>query len=276
MRGCLFIVAACSACAVLSAVVPRVAEAAPNQKACVASYEESQTQMRRSHLHEARASLQTCLDEACPSTLRADCAGWLKEVETRTPSVVVEVVQDGATVKDAKLAIDGKPQLIDGRAIEIDPGAHAFKVDAPTGTASADTMLREGEKLRVVRLELPATKKPEPPPTAAVVPAPAPSYKRPTPWTVWATGGVGVVSLGVFGAFAATGKSDEHGLEPCKPSCTQSQIDHVHGKYVAADVFLGIGVVALGAATVLYFTRPRITVEKSALFELVTGQPVAF
>ena len=273
MRGRLSIVAAGVA---FSALSSRAAEAAPNQKACVAAYEESQTQMRRSHLHEARASLQTCLDEACPGTLRADCAGWLKEVETRTPTVVVEVVQDGAPVKDAKLVIDGKPRTIDGRSIEIEPGAHAFRVEAPTGTASADMMLREGEKLRVVRLELPATKKPDPSPSDVVTPSAPKTYRRPVPWTVWAAGGVGVVSLGVFGAFAAIGKSDEHDLTPCKPNCTQSQIDHVHARYVTADVFLGLGLVAVGAATVIYFTRPRIAVEQSALFHLVTGQPVAF
>lgn len=257
--------------------LPQLAAAAPNRQACVAAYEESQTQMRRSRLHEARASLTVCLEESCPGTLRADCAGWLREVEARTPTVVVEVTQDGAPVKDATLLVDGKPATVDGRAMELDPGSHAFKVDAKTGSAAQDVMLREGEKLKVVRLELPPTKKPEAP-KATVTPSPktVQVHARPIPWTVWAAGGVGVVSLGLFGTFAAIGKSSESDLEPCKPSCTQDRIDSVHGKYVVADVFLGVGIVALGAATVLYFTRPTLTTEKSALFKLATGRPVPF
>lgn len=249
------------------------ADAAPTRQACVDAYEQSQVSMRRGHLLQSRESLATCLDQACPSTLRTDCAEWLKEVESRTPTVVVECTVDGAAVRDGKLFIDDKPHAagVDGRAIELDPGVHTFRMEPSDGTKGArvETMIREGEKLKAIRLELPS-RMTKPVTTTPPTHAPSPStaatpqasdkgLSRPIPWTVYAAGGVGALSAIGFTAFAISGASGKSDLEPCKPDCSQSRIDSVRGRFIVADVFLGVSVVSLGVAAILYLTRPTVT-----------------
>jgi hypothetical protein len=246
-------------------LAPAVAVASPTRQACVTAYEETQTAMRRSRLLAARASLQTCLDEACPALLRGDCATWLKEVEARTPTVVVECVQDGATVRDVRVLVDGavREGAGDGKAMELDPGTHSFRVE-PVGTApiSVDAVVREGEKLKVVRIELPGREKP-PAGKAPLVgenPAtqPPPVMTRPVPWTVYATAGLGLAAGAGFGAFAVLGSSGKGDLEPCKPDCSAERISEVRTQFLVADVLLGVSAVALAASAYLFFTRPSI------------------
>jgi hypothetical protein len=246
----------------------KTAEAAPKREQCVQAYEETQVAMRRSRLLDARQSLQVCLDQACPAMLRSDCAGWLKEVEARTPSVVIELVAgEGVAVKEAKLFVDGKPrdQGIDGKAMEVDPGNHTFKIEAPDSVpASVDILAREGEKLRVVRVELQSTKKPVVPPKPPVTePKPNPNpnngdRQRPIPTSVYAAAGIGVVAAAGFTVFAISGSSGKSDLEPCKPECSADEIGSVRTKFIVADVFLGVSVVALAAATYLFLTRPSV------------------
>jgi hypothetical protein len=225
--------------------------------------------MRRSRLLAARASLQTCLDEACPSVLRGDCAGWLKEVESRTPSVVVECVADGAPVQNAKLFVDNAAREtgVDGKAIELDPGSHTFRVESGSQPpASAELLLHEGEKLKVVHIDLTPNASKPPPGGRDPVPPPIPPsgpgsdvQRRPVPWGVYALGGLGLAAGAGFATFALLGTSGKSDLEKCKPDCTEDRISDVHQKYVIADVCLGVTVVALVVAGYLYFTRPSVS-----------------
>jgi hypothetical protein len=51
--------------------------------------------------------------------------------------------------------------------------------------------------------------------------------------------------------------SMESDLDACKPTCNKSQIDDVRSSYVIGDISLAVGVVALGAAAVLFLTAPE-------------------
>jgi hypothetical protein len=251
-------------------VVPTVAEAAPSNRTCAAAYEETQVAMRRSHLVRARESLQTCLDEACPTVLRLDCAGWLKEVEARTPSVVIECTADGVSVRDVRLFVDGELRAsgIDGKAMELDPGNHVFRIEAPNAPpVSLNTIVREGEKLKVVRIELPSKKESvfrrggELTPAQSAPAKEAMTPRRPVPWTVYATAGI-------------SGSADKRDLEPCKPECSAAQLSDVRAQFIVADVLLGVTVIALGTATYLFLTRPTFFVpaaRTSAALALVPG-----
>lgn len=238
------------------------AEAAPKREQCVAAYEETQIAMRRSRLLDARQPLQTCLDQACPTMLRTDCATWLKEVEARIPSVVVELVAEDVNAKAAQLFVDGKlwEPGIDGKAMELDPGNHSFRVDVDGRSASVDVFAREGEKLKVVRVEIPskAGSQPTPKPPNVVPDQPQRPQSRPVPWTVVAAGALGLAAAGVFTGFAVVGMSGKGDLEPCKPDCSAAQIDSVRTKFIIADVSLGVSVVALAAATYLFIARPSV------------------
>jgi hypothetical protein len=271
-------------------LAPALAEAAPTRQACVSAYEETQTAMRRSRLLAARAALQTCLDEACPSVLRSDCAGWLKEVEARTPSVVVECSADGALVRDVRLFVDGTLHEggSDGKAMDVDPGTHSFRVEPPgSAPVSAEVLVREGEKLKVVRLELPGTrdkvaKDPTPGSEKDGGRPPVPSGgQRPVPWPVYASAGIGIAAAAGFAVFALSGTAGKKDLEPCKPDCSASQISDVRKQFITADVFLGLSVIALGTAGYLFFTRPTVPTSAGqptadALSRFLTSRALAF
>jgi hypothetical protein len=260
--------------AILAGAAP--ARAAPTKQQCVSAYEETQVSMRRSHLLAAKSSLQTCLDESCPAVLRSDCAGWLKEVEARTPSVVVECVADGAPARDGKLLVDGtaRENGLDGRAMELDPGSHTFTCKVEGGTnasASADALLKEGDKLKVVRIDLTPNQGRTAPPPAVKEPGEGTlppvagrgrsdeAPRRPVPWGVYAASGLGVVAAAGFTTFAILGTTGKNGdLEPCKPNCSEEQISTVRQKYIVADVFLGVTVISALVAGYLYFTRPEV------------------
>jgi hypothetical protein len=257
----------------------RVAAAAPSRQACVTAYEETQIAMRRSRLREARAALQTCLDEACPSPLRSDCAGWLKEVETRTPSVVVELLVDGVAAREGKLYVDGQLREggLDGRAMEVDPGSHAFRVEVGAAReGTAETIVREGEKLKVVKITIgsspqPASPKLVPMPSETSRPPPSPPMvtTRPVPFGVYAAGALSGLALAGFGVFAISGAGAKSDLDACKPECSQERIDDVRADFIRADVFLGVAAVALGIATYLYVTRPSVQTRVGSLPRIV-------
>lgn len=265
-------------------VVPTVASAAPSTRACAAAYEETQLAMRRSRLLHARETLHTCLDQACPKALRLDCGEWLKEVEARTPSVVVECVADGASVRDARLFVDDVLHAggVDGKAMELDPGPHVFRVEAPhSPPVSVTAVIREGDKLRVVRLEVPARTEPGPASRgestlAATAAAPAPRTealvpRRPVPWPVFALAGVGAAAGAGFAYFAVSGAAGKSDLYLCKPGCSEAQISDVRTDFLVADVFLGVTVIAVGAAAYLFFTRPTVLVPHRSNEALTVG-----
>jgi hypothetical protein len=223
--------------------------------------------MRRSRLLHARDALQTCLNEACAPMLRSDCAGWLKEVEARTPSVVVEATSGGSPVTGARLYVDGELRAngIDGKAMELEPGTHSFRVE-PSGAApvTVEAVIREGEKLKVVRVDIPSAngsgKEPKANVTAPSAPSTPPAEKaRPVPWTVFVAAGVGVAAAAGFGIFAASGSSMKGELDPCRPDCPESRLSEVRTQFIVADVFLGVSAIAFGTAAYLFFTRPSVS-----------------
>ena len=65
-----------------------------------------------------------------------------------------------------------------------------------------------------------------------------------------------MLALGSFGYFGLTSKSDLTKLRTdCAPYCAEAQLDDVKSRMLIADVSLGVGIVALGVAAVLFVTR---------------------
>ncbi len=74
------------------------------------------------------------------------------------------------------------------------------------------------------------------------------------PWVVWPLGGLGLASVGAFAYFGLSGKAQENTLREktgCAPFCTPAQTDPVQTKFLIANLSLGVGIVALGAAAVV-------------------------
>jgi hypothetical protein len=213
-------------------------------KACIDAAERGQA-LRASHaLLAARESFIACSRDACPSMIRRDCAQWLAQVEGSLPSVVLAASDaSDRDVTSVRVLVDGKTLVdrLDGTSVFVDPGKHVFRFEW-TGHAPVEQelLVREAEKGRLLR--------------ATFTDSSAP---RPVPVGVWILGGVAVAAGAAFGVLGATGKGDvDHLRSTCAPNCAQSDVDAAGAKIVAANVALGVGVVALGAAAVLFWTRP--------------------
>jgi hypothetical protein len=248
---------------------------------CFASPLDGQKLRKGGRLMEARERFAACSRKRCPAKIVAACVRWSNEVDAATPSVVLAARDaQGKDLTDVRVSIDGKPFAdLSPLAIQLDPGTHRFAFErAGVPVVTERVVLREAEKEREVRAVFPPPA--TPPPVAVVMeqvappapPAPPPSevappaaqrdegevatgVERPVPAAVWVLAGAGGLALAGFATFAALGltaRSSDH----CEIGCTQSQYDSVLTELRVGDASLGIGIVALGTATLLYLTRP--------------------
>ncbi len=220
-------------------------------EACLLAHTAGQRAQKAGRLLEARAQFLTCAAATCPDLAKQQCVPWLAEVEAKIPSVVFAVRDEsGADLSRVRVSVDGKllTQRLDGRSIPLDPGSRRVSFEADGFVPVTQTfLLREGERSRTIQVELTRKSKPA---------APAPTSSSPgVPWTVWALGGVGVAALGAGGYFFFDGKSDVSEMrDSCAPDCDPSRVDSAKRKVRTADVLLGVGVVAVAAATWIALT----------------------
>lgn len=177
------------------------------------------------------------------------------------PTIVVAAQDGGQDLADATVKVDGKvlTTRLDGRALALDPGEHTLTVESATKKVVTQKIIaRVNEKNRLVRIDFTAPK-PE-----ATAPKPESSPKSDgaeeearapvIPLVSWVLGGVGVAGLASFAIFGLIGKgelNDLKGSTGCAPFCQQSELDGVKSTMLVADVSLGVGIVALGAAAVI-------------------------
>lgn len=237
------------------------------KRACAEASERAQELRSVGKLLAARERLLVCARSSCPGVVRKDCSDWLSEVERVTPSLV-PTARDAAghDVTSARVIVDGVTLTsgLDGRAIPVDPGRHTLRVEAASGTAQSELLVREGERGRVVSMVLEGST-PVPGPAAATAPVPtlpissgheAPRRRGP-PVVAYGLGGLGIVALGSFAFFGLTGQGDvDHLRTTCAPGCAQDDVDAAKTKLMVADVSLAVGALALGTAAVL-FAWPR-------------------
>ena len=228
---------------------------AVEKEECVAAYEATQTMRKEGTLTEAREKALFCAQDGCPSVIRDDCTAWVSDIEKSIPSIVLSVSDaSGKDLVDVTVSIDGKvvKEKLDGKSILLDPGSHKLHLESAGQPAyDQDLVAREGEKNRSIVVKLGGEA------TTDGGGDTAATHDRPTPGGVYALGVVGIIGLGAFAGFALAGNSKKSDLDAsnCKPNCAQSDVDSIKSKYLLADISLGIGIVALGAATVLYLTR---------------------
>jgi hypothetical protein len=238
---------------------------------CFDAYEKAQRLQRERKLRQSSEQLGICAREACPLNIRRDCARWLEDVEQALPTIVFAAQgPKGEDLADVTIRVDGEvlSREAPGAAVSIDPGHHEFRFEragmTPVTTAR---IIREGEKRRRIEVTMESSEPRKPAPAPA--PAPAQPDKessgRPIPPLVYVLGGAGLLSVGAFGFFTAWGFAARSDLDQCKPRCPQQQVDDARNRFAAGDVFLGIGLVTLGVATVLYFTRPAARTTQAAI-----------
>ncbi len=216
------------------------AHADPTER-CLSAYEKAQRLRQKKQLLAARSELVVCAQQSCPSELARDCSTWLSEVDTATPTLVVEVVKDGVRLTEATVIVDAVTvaSRLDGVAVPLDPGEHEVVVVLPGGERKArNVVLLEGEKARRLSIDLETPRAAEP------------DY---TPAYAFAAGSV--AALGSFTFFALRSHDKHAELESCKGHCPSDAVSEVRREQLAADISLGVALLAAGAAT-YFFLRP--------------------
>lgn len=254
----------------LGATVALGALASPSRAAnpCLTAADRAQDLRAAGRLKEARASLVVCAQKTCNAVVRADCERWLRAVDEDMPTVVVRAVDArGHDVLGASVSIDDAPAPLDGTSVALDPGSHVVRARAAGGeTVSQRVLVALGEKARVLELRFAAaldTDGQAMARRAPTAPPPAPPSEvhaaRPSvaPYVLLGIAGVG---LGAFGYFELSGHSAYSDLENgCyrTRSCTAADTDPVKEKFLGAGVALGVSLVALAAAGIVYLAgRP--------------------
>jgi hypothetical protein len=181
----------------------------------------------------------------------------------------VVVDAEGAPVMDVRVEMDGKPLIsrIDGRGLRVNPGLHEFAFSTDAGVFHTEKVLvTTGQRNQRISAQwAPPAAGPSPPaaPPAAAEPSPAPPAPAPAaaPMAAHSTGGgspstvtyvvagAGVATIGTSLLFAVWGSNDNERLNRCAPNCSADSVEHVKNLYIASDVTMGVGVVALGVAT---------------------------
>jgi hypothetical protein len=231
--------------------------------ACIQASEDTQRERAKGHLRAARLRSTECLDARCPTRIRRDCDAQASELERLIPTIVFRVrAPDGSDITRASVHIDGAAEssALDGRAHEIDPGAHEITA-AAEGYAAAHVriVVEEGVRARVVELRpVPMMAEPS---ARAPLPEPAARSSAPAQSTWIASGalaGVGVIGLGLFAGLGLAADADfRHLRDTCGGACDARDADSVRTRFQVADIALGVGVVALATAVVVYFVGPR-------------------
>jgi hypothetical protein len=224
------------------------------KRACVTASTDGQTLQKEDKLLEAREKLRICASDPCPSIVKTHCTRWLSDLEAQIPTGIVRARDAaGNDVLDAEVTIDGKPSAL-GRPEELEPGEHLVAAKRPSGVhAEKKFLLVDGEKGRLLTIDLPGSAAPAAPgseasaASGATSSAPAAQGKS-IPLGAWVLGGTGVLALGTSVVFALQTSNDFNTLKQCSPTCTEAQTAPGRTHASITDVSLGVGAAAVVGA----------------------------
>jgi hypothetical protein len=225
---------------------------ADDKQVCIAAAEDAQQLKLDRRLKAARERLLVCASQVCPPPVRSDCSQWMNEVSMALPTVVLGARDShGNDVVVTEVAIDGTPiaKGLDGKAMEIDPGMHSFRLRAAAASVPVEqeVLVREGEKERPITVMFPEQ---------ASVSGPEHRAARISPWT-WVLGGTGLVAIGIGTAFEVSTNAQGDSLaKTCGHMCPDAQVEPLTIKQqVVGPISFGFGAVSLGAAAYLFLSR---------------------
>lgn len=246
-----------------------------DREACATSAEQAQQLRDEGKYRRAREQMLVCARDVCPGPIKSDCGKWLTELDRDAPTVVFGARDArGADVFDVKVSMDGSPiqEKLDGKPVLVDSGEHTFKFEAKDGSTKEEkVLLRAAEKARPIIVTFAgANVPPGPGPGPGPGPQPGGDTQEGSIVPAVVVGGIGVVALGSFAIFGIGGKNDVDDLQKCKPFCKEEDVDSARTKLIIADISLGVGIVALGVATYMFLTRPKVDAK------MTTGSTIRF
>lgn len=237
------------------------AHAADDRETCASAADQAQQLRDEGKYRRAREQMLTCARDVCPAPIKRDCLEWLSSLEQVAPTIVISAKDGASDVTDVKVSMDGTSitERLDGKPFPVDLGEHVFKFEYQGKQKEEKVLIGAGQKVRTISVQF---GNPNGGSTGAGAGSDAPvgdgSEHKPgsiAPSLVF--GGIGLVALGSWAFFGLSGTSEVNDMESnCKPHCAQSDVDAARTKLIIADVSLGVGIVSLGVATYLFFTRP--------------------
>jgi hypothetical protein len=125
-----------------------------SKEACIDAHSRGQDAKDQGKISLARKLFLSCAQSACPSIVQGDCARFADEL-TRTQPTLSFVARDasGHYLPDTTVYIDGVltvTRLDDGKAHDVDPGAHTIKFIHGAKEQAVTVVVGAGEKGRTV------------------------------------------------------------------------------------------------------------------------------
>jgi hypothetical protein len=273
-RGVLAVLAAST-----TLFVGETAARADDREQCATAADQAQQLRDEGKYRRSREQLLVCARDVCPAPIKRDCLDWLTQVENTAPTVVFGAKDGPRDLSDVKVYVDGTvvTERLDGKPVQMDLGKHTVKFDYQGQTKEEEVIIGAGQKNRNVTVTFGAAGTAAPTPGSPATPTPGADEgtKEGSLVPAFIVGGIGVVALGSFAVFGLGGKSDVSTLEKeCKPNCAQSDVDSARTKLIIADISLGVGVVALGVATYMILTRPKVDAEVKTARSSAPPKPV--
>ncbi|HEY1695650.1 MAG TPA: hypothetical protein VGG39_25960 [Polyangiaceae bacterium] len=260
---------------------------ADDKEVCIRAVDRAQVARLDGKLREAREGFVTCARAVCPDAIRTDCTRWVTEVDASLPSVVFDAVwADGRDVDGLTVLVDGKPVTgaEKGRAVTLDPGEHAFRLEIPGAVpVEMHHLIREGEHNRILHVTFvplagapgaAPESAPAPAPASAPAPAPAlasappnlfqplppehasPAIHRSIPLASFVLGGIALGALAGFATLGLTGTSRLDSMRStCVHTCNPADVSSARTEILAGDIIGFVGLAAAGAAAWIALAR---------------------
>jgi hypothetical protein len=191
------------AAALASTTIGGPARAAnPTVAECIAASSHAATLQNEHKLRDAREAFLLCASPSCPDEIQEECTRRIVEVNAALPSVVFELKDAaGNDVGGVKVTMDGVAvaNRVEGAAILVDPGEHAFTFEAKGQPVVHKTLVvLEGVKERREKIVLGAEA------SVAGAAPPASSSRKAAGWGMVGAGAA-VAAAGVVIAVVAQG-----------------------------------------------------------------------
>ncbi|AKV02346.1 hypothetical protein AKJ09_09009 [Labilithrix luteola] len=240
------------------------AHAADDREVCASAADQAQQLRDEGKYRRAREQMLICARDVCPAPIKRDCLEWLSSLEQVAPTIVISAKDGTGDVTDVKVSMDGTSitERLDGKPFPVDLGEHTFKFEYQGKTKEEKVLIGAGQKVRTIGVQFGNPNAGTTGGDSSGGATAGGEQKSGSLVPALVVGGIGVLALGSWAYFGLSGTSDVDHLEStCKPNCKQSDVDSARSKLIIADVSLGVGVVALGVATYMILTRPKVDSE---------------
>jgi hypothetical protein len=221
-----------------------------DRRSCETAFAAAPLAARDGHYLAARDSLVQCAADECPAAMRPLCIDDLKKLAPRIPSVVfVARGSDGHDLVDVRVR-EGEVTLVeklDGRAVDLDPGAHTFRFETQGSLpVTSQVLVREGEQARpIVATFAPVVPRLAPPPAPA--PALTSEGRR-----------IALAASVAWAGFGIEGITERSALSGCIGHCGASAVQTASTHLDIADGFMAASLLAWAGTATLFFTRPHV------------------